>query len=254
MKNSIIIPHRGRPEHLKLCLWSIERSADYCGSPDYEVVIVEPEDGEMPVFNKAVLLNRGMERATGEVLTFLDVDAIVGREWMRGVESLQDAEVCKACYRVRYLDPFVGQTAFAFWKSFGEPYRFDLEFGLYDAFPLAWESWKHHDLNRYEPNSQPHGNSQFSMRAEDMEGLRWDESYVGKGFEDLDMMRQIERKFGDRYRAVLDTRPERCMFHLKHSYDPEWGDNRRQLANRDRYVAGRNGEEQMRANQRRGFI
>ena len=99
--HSILIPHRGRSRHLRLCVWSICRSARQCGlgvppapRPDWEILVIDnsthgsapgqaPEPGcsladagmlgrrvriicdnsEMPIFNKSALYNRGIEAA-----------------------------------------------------------------------------------------------------------------------------------------------------------------------------------------------
>ena len=39
--HSIIIPHRDYNRYLPHCIWSIERSAKFCGVEDYEVVVVD---------------------------------------------------------------------------------------------------------------------------------------------------------------------------------------------------------------------
>ena len=46
---------------------------------------------------------------------------------------------------------------------------------------------------------QPWGNSQFSMTVEALGDLRFHETYEGRGFEDVDFLRQVAAKFGDRY-------------------------------------------------------
>lgn len=280
--HSILIPHRDRNAHLKLCLWSIERSAKACGVSDYEIVVVDnlsevppvwisrarlisdsrPGDTlDVPyradgkdkvvhfanVFNKSRCLNLAMEHARGDVLTFLDADAIVGRRFMEGVRCLVDPTITRLCYRVRYLraedvwfrcppKPPWSMCLRAIKAAFAEYDAEDATRGNIDTrwgkppkqwkYLLAYEAYRHHDLDRFEPGGQVWGNSQFSITRDNLGDLRWDESYAGKGFEDVRFLLDVEAKFGDQYRGVIDYTPERNMFHLEHGYDRNWGDTR----------------------------
>lgn len=279
MMHSILITHRNRHPYLYLCLWSIARSAEHCGVDDYEVVVVDNgsedpphcrdcprvrwvyDDSDMPVFNKSRLFNRAIEEARGDVLTFLDCDALVGAEWMRGVEVLQDPGITRLCYRVRRVPKLWGDvvrlTEPREVQLLGARYRrrtvyllgsvpdslppiVTALFRQYDRFPLAWEAWRHHDRNRYEPDYQVWGNSQFSMTREALGDLRYDERFEGKGFEDIDFLRQIEERYGDDYRGHMDMRPERNLLHLTHDYnEDDWGSNDFQVKNCDLYKANR---------------
>jgi len=252
--HSILITHRNRNRHLALCLWSIRRSIEATGEGDCEVVVVDNgsklvpadlgrvrivvDERQMRVFNKAKLWNRAIDEGRGEVLTFLDADAIVGLEWTAGFRALlNNPRLTRLCYRVRYLPKGIGEQLYA------QPERqrgeaVDRYFADYDVpgkFRRAWESWRHSNRNRYEPGWPPWGNSQFSMTREKLADLRYDEGYEGKGFEDLDFMRQVERQYDGQYRAKLDERPARCMFHLQHDYTPDWRNEALLKANCRRY-------------------
>jgi len=111
MIHSIIIPHRGRERHLAACLWSIEHSRDVCGfaRDALEFLVVDADDpfqsrvsatGIAPwsatflfdpdhpaLFNKPRLLNLGLRHALGDVITFLDADALVGPRFLEAAVS-----------------------------------------------------------------------------------------------------------------------------------------------------------------------
>ena len=223
MRHSIIIPHRDRADHLKACLWSIERSAEVTGRADYEVCC--PDSGDT-LFNKAASLNVGINSTDSEFITFLDADAIVGPRWL---ECIPFAEhITRVCYRVRYA---VGAT--------------QSEVGQYDFFPLAFEAYltpdhspvggaAHQGMSRNEVDpdgpwlpGQPgdtiiFGNSQFTIRREALGDLRFDENFTGRGFEDLDMIWRIWLRHGRRYKGVIWTDAAHAMFHLTHDYAPTW--------------------------------
>ena len=117
--HSIIIPHRNRLGLFNHCIYSIHRSATMCDARSWEIVLVDcgevfpstrgkhvrvvRDDGQGEVYNKARALNIGIEQARGDVLTFLDGDMIVGGGWMDCVRRLEDAELVRVAYRVRYL-------------------------------------------------------------------------------------------------------------------------------------------------------
>lgn len=260
MKHSIIIPHRNRLPFLRLCLWSLHRSAVECHVPEWEweAVVVEggpagdvnglassnirivrePIDGP---FNKCRLLNRGIEAVDGDIFTFLDCDAIVGRRFMECVARLEDPSIHRVCYRVRYLcvsfllwitevadrSPFVDSLFASYNKS--------------NVYRLGWEAYGTHDLNTWtdDPTRQPWGNSQWSVRRETLGDLRFDEGYVGHGQEDLDMLCRCEARWGKEYRGVIFTDPDHAMFHIESRHLNDWRDGALLKQNNARYKAKR---------------
>ncbi|KKO03611.1 hypothetical protein LCGC14_0095380 [marine sediment metagenome] len=309
--HSILIPHRSRSRHLRLCVWSICRSARQCGlgvppagRADWEIIVIDnsthgsapdqaaPEaecsladvglldrrvtiicdNSEMPIFNKSVLYNRGIEaagvtdaadrprqRCGNDVLTFLDCDAIVGPEWMLGARALSDRRITRLCYRVRYLNSGVGQGLLTQWPL--ERERIDDLFSRYNEHRLGYEAYGDADRNhpsrrggrgrtsdywrgRLRDNGSsaltdgednPHGNSQFSIRRDALGDIRYDEAYVGRGFGDLDINRRIAAAHGENYRGAIDYRPARCLLHLTHSYLADWRTSQSHQKNRLRY-------------------
>jgi len=265
MRHTIIIPHRNRNDQLELCLWSILRSADATQCKGLEVLVVEHgstvcpvapddrvrvivDDRHMPsgtiktrigevkhyrnAFCKSRLLNLGIEHARGEVVTILDADAVVALRWTCCAEVLlHSPRLRRVAYRVRYLDKRMTGVLY------GGDRRVLLDhlFAHYDDYDLAWEAYGHPQENKRQ-SGEPWGNSQFSMRRQDIGGLRYDEGYIGKGLEDIDFNRQVYEKFGDTFRGAIFTHGDAAMFHLRHDYDQErWASNAFQIANADRY-------------------
>lgn len=253
MRHSIIIPHRNRNRHLALCLWSIRHSARQCEATDYEVIIVDNGSDAPPfeqdanttvlndptprvVFNKPALLNWGILASTGDILTFLDADAIVGPLWLQGASLLRDSGLTRLCYRVRYLPPA------AVCELEGAQDReslLDQWFADYDAKGTGRNSARDRYRRGFEAYGKPEagnksletdrpifGNSQFSITRKKLGDLRFDEAYEGAGCEDLALNRAVYRHYGDEYRAEIVTEGPRTMFHIdtpRDTTDPTWG-------------------------------
>jgi len=253
MNHSIIIPHRDRLYHLQLCVHSIAASAVECGVEDYEIIVVENGSYFMPmlrgavrvindcrpmmVFNKPKLQNVGMDHATGNVLSFLDADAIVGPRWMGSTRRLlEDTMLTKVCYDVAYLPVEISCRAGTSDQVDMDILRFCRDvFGSverYDELPSGFEArvqpdwplsrWMH--LIRGNRLPEPlFGNSQFSILRDKLGDLRFDEGYEGAGYEDIAMNRAIWRKFGKEYRAEMPSDPAENLLHLTHRMDtPGW--------------------------------
>ncbi|HOF17394.1 MAG TPA: glycosyltransferase [Phycisphaerae bacterium] len=264
--NTIVIPHRDRHAALARCVCSILWSALECGPPwtdprAWEILVIDNGSGrepypydylvgsgrvrvvhderEMPVFNKAALLNVGID-CGGDVLTFLDADAIVGPRWIRAVEALDDPAVTLLAYRVRYLPPGTDLPDRDSWRALFDPAE-------YERHPRAYEAYGRAEYNPKVAPADPAsiatvlGNSQFSLRRDMLRALgnlRWDEAFVGRGWEDLDMLRRIRRAAGDAYRGAIRTDPASCLYHVRHDYRPDWRTPDAERANRRRFFEG----------------
>ena len=224
MLHVLIIPYRDRALYLLACLRWLQRAAVYLPSSwTYKILICEGtqepswmaclqderliwlnHSSAMPIFNKNTLLNLGIEEAIrqdADVITFLDCDSLVGKQFFAGAPLLiDDPSVTRLCYRVRYL-PRSQSTYLGIDSDRLDEYVFT-GFENYDSLDLAHEGrvlpeWRQ---DRGEPLF---GNSQWSIRTKLLGELRFDENYVGAGYEDLSMIRTVWKHFGDDYRAIL---------------------------------------------------
>lgn len=252
--HSIIIPHRDRNAYLEQCLWSIERSARECEVEDYEVVVVD-DYSKTPVaspdrvtvvgiakcptspFNKPLLQNIGIEKSSGEILTFLDADAIVPTRWFDCaaiLSRLGSNAITKLCYRVRSL-PVKALT----WLQYAGEARGELIdewFDNYDAYPKAFEGYGEAHTNGDE-GTPVFGNSQFSILRKCLGTTRFNEEYKGRGFEDLWLNRELWRRDKKNYRAEIVTAEDYALLHLTQpgGGSEEWGAGKYNDANYKRY-------------------
>lgn len=196
-------------------------------------------------FNKCLLLNRGIEEAKGDLLTFLDADAIVGSSWLVGAETLLDnPTLTRLCYRVKILEQkWLDKLSEAAAKNSFDV-GVDYVFARFDSpeYRRAHEGYGKPELDWGVPddNADPKqifGNSQFSIRRDVLGDLRCDEiHYPKRGFEDLAFIRDIADRYGDQYRGRLVRKPERAMFHIENVSEPEWYDQGSNFAQQQYYV------------------
>jgi len=241
--HSIIIPHRDRQATLEVCLFAIARSARITTQNSYEVVVVDNGSQDtkfmerlgatypnvrwlsnrdtMVEFNKPRLQNTGIEKSRGKVLTFLDADAVVGDWFMSHFDTLlQKPEVTKLCYRVRLLpteqlkvwhNATAQDAVVANWFD-----DYDHWFRAYEAYGEA-----HSDSQRgKEGDGILFGNSHYSIRRDVLGDIRYDESMVGHGYEDLLQLWYLQQRLGDAYNPVLVDDSILCLQHLYH--DNRW--------------------------------
>lgn len=288
--HSILLTHRNRNALLDLCIWSIRRSANVCGVTDYEIVVAEHGSDQRPdssphvrvivdlrpmpvasvngrtfenIFNKPRLQNVAIDAALGDVLSFLDCDAIVGPKWMSGIEILHhDPTITRLCYRVRRLPQEWLQKLWAV----GDKKRAELLARCFtdynaaidlkkDRYEKAFEAYRRPECDRFDTThsdegdgwmaGEVHGNSQFSIRRERLGGVRPNEEYSGRGMEDIEFNRAIFRAWGGDLNAML-RRPlykgfirfagDHNMFHVSHTLNTEdWDGPGLKKQNADRF-------------------
>lgn len=241
--HSVIIPHRDHNIYLKHCLWSLNRSARCCKCGNYEIIVVDDgseitPEGDIPglriisaerqsdLFSKVRLLNIGMDAAKGDVLTFLDADTIVDKAWMLAPDFAL-LTFTQLCYRVRYLP----REYLPKLESSDNPGKLlDDWFADYQNtdFAIAHEGYGTPEAKVPPPKDKPDpkltfGNSQFTISRENLGDLRWDEEYVGRGMEDLAMIRAIWRKHGDNYCTHIMRKVPYALFQFQHLRPAGWG-------------------------------
>ena len=228
------------------------------------------DDWPMPIFNRSRLINLGIAAAgvvahpdqidrsmqerwppaiesasrpdrqviADDVLTILDADAVVGPRWFEGARQLRRTSLVRVCYRVRCLTP-AAQRVFA--SSWPPPTGLvDRLFASAHLFPPVPDTFGSGEIAALTGSAigRIYGNSQLSIRRGALGNLRFDESFVGWGSEDLDFNRRLVAHHGPDYRALLDTRGNRSIFFLPHPYDLTWRNNAQASANYTRYLAG----------------
>ena len=91
MKASVIIPSHNAQSTLPLALRSVEEAAK---GLDVEVIVIEDESGRGPSWAR----NRGLDRATGEVVFFVDADDTVDREFFSAPLSELNRSGAEMCF------------------------------------------------------------------------------------------------------------------------------------------------------------
>lgn len=238
MLHSIIIPNRKRDANLRICLASLRLSAQTVGiaDDDWEVVVAT-DCATMPEltcpgriayvarpegpFNKPLLLNAGIAASTGTVLTFMDADAIVGLRFMENPAALGD--LTKFCYRVRRLSHAASDSIR---DSADTEDAIRKAFSRYESFPPAHEGYGTPDRNGgRNPTGPVFGNSHFSIRRSVLGDLRFDETFCGRGFEDIHFNLLLWKQHFDTYNARMVTDADHAVLNLANPANvaEDWG-------------------------------
>lgn len=252
MFHSVIIPHRGRARFLNQCVRRLCHVAG--GTHDLEIVVSneDADDWEASyraegvsvrvihtprrgkLFNKCVLLNAGIEAAGGEVLTFLDADALVGIDFFEAASLACSPRLTKVCYRVRVLP----SSALALLEAGERNANQTIEgwFDNWESYTVGPEAYGTPScFNGKEGGDPVYGNSQFSIARSALGSLRFDERYEGAGFEDIAFNRDIAFEYGERYIAAIMTDPDHAMFHIRNERESDWFTPESNLHNTVRY-------------------
>lgn len=288
MLHSVIIPHRNRNDDLRHCLWALNESYKACGlgRDDVEVVVVDTRSDEVPevcggvsrtqlvydhntlktvkiihkhpggtssttthqVYCKTAALNVGMDAANGELLTFLDADAIVGPKFLNAWKdrcALGWPCCCpptKLAYQIRQIDdkgvallrtegPQSSVETRKRWGHLSTTTEIyvtpgnDIAIGNIPCVPEEYDS------------RLVIGNSHFTIPWENLRGRRWNEDYIGAVSEDLDMLRGIYLDHGDDYRAQICRHPDYAILGIPtvDNGQPDWRPPGLGEMNRKRY-------------------
>ena len=262
IKHSFIIPHHNRESHLAVCLGSL-MAAMGDEDEDYEVIIAgtikqlpwsldksrivfretdpfaktELGVNEPPPFHKTKLLNVALDAAHGKTITFLDADAVVGPKFRENLARLEDDTLTKLAYRVKY-------AAFTEWAvDAGKQWLWAFEHWddlagcstAFEAYGTADNNCSRLDpLTDCAPWGKPFGNSHFSIRRDKLGDLRFDERYIGRGYDDIHFNRLIAEAHGDAYRCQIITDGPHALFNIKHPQSDcfcagRWNERNRRL-------------------------
>ncbi len=122
----------------------------------------------------------------------------------------------RLCYRVRKLPENEPLTD----DHYAEP--------LWGMLRRAWEGWGTPKQNS-EPGKEPEGcgvvpwgNSQQSIRKDALGSLRFDERYVGRGFEDLDFLCRYCAAHRRDDRAEIKTDGPHAIICREHGLADDW--------------------------------
>jgi glycosyltransferase involved in cell wall biosynthesis len=277
MLHSIIIPHRNRNRQIYQAIWSIADSAYRSGCCDYEIIVVDHCSRQHPpspipirlvvcedqrgVLNKPRLYNLGIKAAKGDILSFVDADMLVGPQWIHGTRRVLCApdSPTRLAYRVRHLkindQAHLNSDLVLAWleKLDGSAAQKAILlqgwFADYERFTRAFEAYgQPEDGNKPRVAAPVFGNSQFSIRRDVLGDLRFDEGFVGAGWEDIWMAWAIWKQAGDDYRGEIFTDANHGMLHIWHgprlekdAQGSDWFPPGLNAANEQRYYDYRDG-------------
>ena len=273
--NSVIIAYRGRPKCLQLFLRSIEHAVNNVDKKSVEIIITElcnNDERTQPIidefknkinikyfpiqytgnFWKSKALNHSARFAEGEIITMVDVDALVPPVFFIGIEKFfaEYGDRSRLGHRVRFLN---GKAS----DWFGANPDFAIEnfnkicVAQAHKHKIAKERYTISNLKTDEltPNrtrgcpidfktTQILGNSHFSMlKKHYMELSGFDERFVGYGCEDLDFNVRALRHIGQ---SRMNLEPSYTVYHLKHNYEKkQWKDKGLTDRNRQQYKRNR---------------
>lgn len=275
MYNSVIIAYRRRPECLRLFLRAFELAASNVKKDDVEVVITElcnDDDRTQGIINefkdkihikyfpiqyngnfwKSKALNHSARFAEGDVITMVDVDALVPPVFFVGIEKFfaEYKGKSRLGHRVRFLT----ESASGWFRS--NPAFSMADFNKIcvaqsNKHKLAKERYSISNLQKHElhPNAirgLPHdfrttqilGNSHFSMQKDHYMKLGgFDERFIGYGCEDLDFNVRALRLIGQ---SRMKLEPSYTVYHLWHKYEKRlWKDKGLTDLNRRQYKRNR---------------
>lgn len=275
MYNSVIVAYRRRPNCLRLFLRSIELAAANVKHDSVEVVLTELcNDDErtkaiiddfkdkinikyFPIqytgnFWKSKALNHSARFADGDIITMVDVDALVPPVFFTATERFFSTYKgkCRQGHRVRFLNE-KGSGWFVNNPNFTTQDFNRICVQQANNHKLAKERYTISNLQKHEftPNrmrgipgdfrtTQILGNSHFSMQKYHYMQLGgFDERFIGYGCEDLDFNVRALRHIGQ---SRMRLEPAYTVYHTKHNYEKrQWKDKGLTDLNRKQYKRNR---------------
>lgn len=276
MYNSVIAAYRGRPDCLKLFLQAFDHAAKNSRKNSVELVLTELGNNDertkpiidkfknkinikyFPIhyvgnFWKTKALNHSARFSEGEVITMVDVDALVPPVFFVGIETFfrKHGARSRLSHRVRFLDDKSSKW-FRHHLAFTENEFNKVCIAQYNKHKLAKERYtisnlQKHDLHPASTRGLPAdfrttqilGNSHFSMLKEHYMKLGgYDERFIGYGCEDLDFNIRSLRLIKQ---SRMNLQSSHTVFHLKHKYEKKrWKDKGLLDRNRLQYRKNKN--------------
>jgi len=172
------------------------------------------------LFNKCALLNTGVHESRGNLLTFLDADAMVCPNFVKNMAEHDWKFGEKACHTVRYLPatdrPEVLDALEHDETTLAEIFRMEQ---LMQKGPMA--RGKPHVFHRV-CGTTIFGNSQFTITRETLGDCRWDERFSGGKLEDADMNLRIADALGTQYKPFIPADGEASIICFRHPHIKPW--------------------------------
>lgn len=239
MFNSIVTCHRGRRLALRVFLKAFSLAVKHINKDSFEIVITDmDEDNDALIdrysnvlninlckvkydglFCRAKALNHAVLNAAGEHITVIDIDSIMSYHFLMNISkfySEHGTKKLKLCHRIRQLD---WDTSLDFlFINFDED-AVDSIIENHDGFPINRERYTVDeimymggDIDEEWLRGEALGTSQFTMlKSIFMELGGYDESFVGKGCQDLDFNFRAYKFMGGGY---LKPDPRYSLYHL----------------------------------------
>lgn len=241
--NSVIIPYRDRPDHLKLCLQAFEKCSHRLpteivivdqGSTDDALDIIEPFDERLDInyiyipddgpFHLTKVLNVGLKNAQGNYITKIDVDMLPTLTFLANIEQRYDHGYdytgLKFAHRIHLMDS--NQTEMV--KN-----NLSLFYSYLSCNPQVV------------PNTFPDtykgiktGWSAFSIHRETLlKAGGWNEGFKGYGLDDVELNMRLHHS----HHVFTDINTKSPLFHLHHGKQANWNDEKLEKQNQTLFEA-----------------
>lgn len=266
MKNSIILAYRNRAKCLYPFLKSIDISLNQCKS-NVEIIIADLASSDNTkdiiskfkhldikynyidydgIFWKTKALNYCVRKASGELVTMIDVDSILPPMFFYSVNEYVSRHrgKFKLAHRVRFLDKSTSNLIINMQYKLNSSLLNKVLVKRASRFKLALERFTEKEIKycflssskKYAEvlSNQALGNSHFTMRKIDyMEIGGYDEGFIGHGLEDLDFNLRAFRYLNHGTIRPSDTY---TVYHLWNIYNRDkWDDSKCRENNRKIY-------------------
>lgn len=260
--NSIIYAYRNRPSMLRACLRSIELFSKTVPNKSFEIVlvdlgsenskpIVKKYDDLIPlkyywidykgIFWKTKALNYGVKRCSGDIVTILDIDGLIGPSFLSGTHcyfSDPSNTNTRLSHRVRIMygnmnrffssnDNFTEKDIYSFILN-----RIKLTKMTQERYSVECRLLRDIPKDQHTPYLEENevvGCSHCSLSKDNYISIGGcNEEFIGHGCEDLEFNLRCMRKLKVG-RMLRD--PEYNIFHIEHSHGLGWTNSKNAVNN-----------------------